>query len=595
MKNLGPARFLVLLLLGLTMSSKPSEGAVQSVRVRCEYEQVLAGQTFRVQIEVTTDGETPPAPAIPAIANLILQEDPVIRPSQSLVSINGAIRKSVTYHYLAKTDRIGRLSIDGVTAGGVRAAPLDVEVIDPRTQPRSNEEKPPVFVEAVLDKTEVWQGEQILFDFYIYDRLGGLRDLNAPDLENALNDFIFKRVEDHSAAPRKTIVNGQTYTKMRGIRYALFPLRPGVFEIPAIQLKARVELQSDPRDAFFSFSRARRVPLEQVTGRPVMTEPVTIKVKELPTEGRPAGFSGAVGNFSFKAGLSRKEVAVGESVSLDVTIIGNANFDTIAEPKLSLPAEIEKYDVEKQSKFDFGGDLLRGVVDYSFILIPRQEGSLVIDSLEFSYFDPTEGAYRTLKRGPFELKVNPDEGQSITYYKGKRKRIRITGQDFRHIRRTGAVHLQDEGRPVTASIGYWTAVAGPWIGYLILAAYRRRNDLLEANPDLARKVRSKGKLKERLNRAAALVGGSESEFFAELENALHDHLSAQMGAPTRGLTRPQLVERLGRTRSGPEYAEALADLLDRLDGLRYAPGETSAAVRENLLREVRERLEAFQS
>ncbi len=568
-----------------------AEAAVLSVEVQCEYAEVLPGQPFRFQVEVTTDGGTPPAPQIPSIPELVVQRESNI--TQSHTIINGQIKKSLTYQYLARTDKIGPIEINGVQAGGVQANSITVKVVDPKTQGRKDGETPPIFVEAVVDKTEVWQGEQILFDFYIYDRIGGLRDLNAPGLEAGLNNFIFKRVEDQSSPTRRTIVNGQTYTKIHGIRYALFPLKPGDYEIPPIQLKARVETRSNPRDSFFTFSRARRVPIEQVTGRQVVTQPVRIKVKPLPTQDRPADFSGAVGNFSFKGELSRDEVAVGESVTLHVTIIGSANFDTIAEPELTLPPGIEKYDVEKESKVDFGGDLLRGIVDYDFILIPRQEGEMVIDALRFSYFDPQTGQYRMLERGPFQLKVKPDEGQSITYYKGKRKRIRITGQDFRHIRRTGAVNLQDEGKPITASVGYWTFLAGPWFGYIGLVVYRRRNDYLEANPDVAKKVKSKGKLKGRLAKASSLVGGGESEFFAELEKAIHDHLSAQLGQSTRGMTRPQLTETLSETKSGPEFADSMSNLLDQLDALRYAPGETSLQVRSNFLQSVKEKLEGF--
>ncbi|MCA9425013.1 MAG: protein BatD [Candidatus Omnitrophica bacterium] len=578
---------------GLLILSSSASAKILSVKVNCDYEKVIAGQTFPLEISVSTDGDTPPAPEIPNFANLTIRRNPQVAPSKSFMSLNGNIQTTFTYHFLAQTNQIGNFRLAGIKAGGVEADPLIIQIVDPRDQSRKEGETPPIYVESEVDKTEVWQGQQILFDFYIYDRIGGLVDLNAPGLENALNDFIFKRIEDQSKNQTNTIVNGQTYMKIHGIRYALFPLKAGEFEVGPIQLKARVELRGDPRDSFFSFSRPKRVPVEQVTGGPVISKPVKIKVKPLPAQNRPPDFTGAVGNFSFKADLSRNEVTVGESVTLKVTIIGNANFDTIAEPSLALPPEIEKYDVEKNSDIKFGGDLLRGTVEYDFILIPREEGEHVIDALTFSYFDPETESYRTLQRGPFRLKVKPDEGQSITYYKGKRKRIRVTGQDFRHIRRTGAASLRDEGTPVTATFGYWTFMTAPWFGYFFLLAYRRRADYLEANPDVAKKVRSKGRLKGRFAKATSLLEGNESEFFAELESAIHDHLSAQLGISTRGMTRSQLVDTLSKTRSGPEFAESMTEVLDQLDALRYAPGETSPKVRANLLQQVRTKLEGF--
>ncbi|MCA9449299.1 MAG: hypothetical protein KC931_19425 [Candidatus Omnitrophica bacterium] len=59
------------------------------------------------------------------------------------------------------------------------------------------------------------------------------------------------------------------------------------------------------------------------------------------------------------------------------------------------------------------------------------------------------------------------------------------------------------------------------------------------------------------------------------------------------MTRSQLVDTLSKTRSGPEFAESMTEVLDQLDALRYAPGETSPKVRANLLQQVRTKLEGF--
>ena len=66
-----------------------------------------------------------------------------------------------------------------------------------------------------------------------------------------------------------------------------------------------------------AFSRYMPVALgEQQVSK---SQPLTLKVRPLPTGGRPEHFSGAVGRYSMKVALDREEAAVNDAVALTAT------------------------------------------------------------------------------------------------------------------------------------------------------------------------------------------------------------------------------------------------------------------------------------
>lgn len=331
------------------------------------------------------------------------------------------------------------------------------------------------------------------------------------------------------------------------------------------------------------------------------SQPIKIKVLPIPDEGRPANFSGSVGNYLLSGRLEKNEVAVGEPFTLSLNIEGDGNLDSVAEPKLNFPNWIEVYDTDRQveSGFDETKKKLQGRIRIDYVLIARQEGEVVLNPIEFSYFSPANNRFLTLKQGPFRLKVKPDEGQAVTYLQGKRKRIRVTGEDFRHIHAESSIGIHHEGRLATGSEVFWGAMAGPWVLFAGLLVRRKRIEYLERNPSVARKIQAKGEIRQRLSAAANLVETGGDRFYGELENAIHNHLSAQFITSTRGLTRPQLRELLtggpqasnskspARFRLQEDVADRILALLDRLDGLRYAPVSGEAESRRVLLEDVR--------
>lgn len=572
--------------LFLLLIANSATAKVLSVKVLAPT-RVLVNDPFDVQIHVSVDVGTPPEPELPTIPGMALAFNANFKSTQIMP---GRITK--IFSYSGNVTRKGVFELAGIKAEGVPAPPVRLEAVDAgdAASAAPGKKRPPVFLEAVVDKTEVWQGGQITYDLYLYR--ANVNFLGAPsaNLEDVLQPLGARKVDPAllSKSPQIVTLDGNRYEKILGARYVIYPLEPGEITIPSVRLRAQVQASrrqgsGDLFDQFFTFANGQEI--EQICGGPVVSQPIKVTVKPLPDVGRPpSSFSGAVGQaFNLDADLNKRQVSVGETFNLKLTIKGSGNLESIKQPDLKFPEWIEVFESDRKDNFTYRDDRFFGEVSYDYVLIARKEGKITLGPVEFSYFSSGDGRYVTLKQGPFNLEVKPDEGQAMTYLQGKRKRIRVTGEDFRHIRTVG-VRMVDESTPAYGSITFWSVCAGPWFALLGLVAKRRREDYLVRNPGVSQKIRAKGSVKTRLTHAEKLLSSGGSEFYAELEGALHELLSAQLGASTRGMTRDQLIQvHTGQTgekenRLTPDLLNRLADTLDEMDQLhllrvRIAPSE----------------------
>jgi hypothetical protein len=575
----------------------PAVARVVDVSVECP-DKVIVGDPFVVEVNVTVDSGQPPQPEMPSPPGVTFSAQQGLKPR-----FDGRITQ--TFRFAGQIAKKGVYQITGIRAADIEAAPVKVIAIDAQDAAAQRKKNPPVFIESTIDKTEIWQGEQIVFSLYLYFQNSAPSQMSA-NLDEALKTFSAKNVTketNEGGRAKQTIVDGARYNKGLLACYVISPLEPGEVTIPPIRLSGQMQVRSsgnDPFDGFFSFGRS--VEIERVCGGPVLSQPIKVMVKPLPEEGRPQGFSGAVGQaFTFSADLPKREVAVGEPFSLSLRIKGSGNLDSMAEPARHLPDWIEVFDTERKAQNSFDSGQMSSEIKYDYVLIARKEGKIVLDPIPFSYFSTGDSKFVTLKQGPFTLQVNPDKGQAMTYLQGKRKRIRVTGEDFRHIRAGEDVRLSDEGPSVTDSMGFWTVLAGPWFLFLGVVAKRRREDYLLRNPRVSEKIKAKGTVKGHLAKAEKLLSNEGSQFHSELENAIHDLLTARVGISTRGLTRPQFREVLSSNDKGKgakvkesRIDTALVDqivvLLDELDQQRFAPGLANSTQRTALLSKVRDLL-----
>ncbi len=126
----------------------------------------------------------------------------------------------------------------------------------------------------------------------------------------------------------------------------------------------------------------------------VPDSPVSIEVRPLPPA--PAGFTGAVGQFSVASKVVPLEVKVGEPITWTVELSGPGNWPEIRGlPSREAPAEFQVIQ-PKPKRTQPQGKLFEGVLSEDVVLVPTKPGSFVLPPLDFTYFDPRSGTYRTV-------------------------------------------------------------------------------------------------------------------------------------------------------------------------------------------------------
>lgn len=252
------------------------------------------------------------------------------------------------------------------------------------------------FISVEVDKTEVYEGEQVTVNWYLYTRgqMETLDRLKFPSLKGFWKEII---EEVPSIQFSEEVVNGTPWKKALLASHALFPIKAGTAVIDEYKIKSRVRTLNQVYGGFggkayeYTKSSAR----------------VPIKVKPLPVEGRPSDFSGAVGQFEINATVEQNQLPVNQPFSLKVRFEGAGNAKLIELPALNLPTGLEQYDTKSESKFFKNG---RSYKEFEVLLIPRQEGEIELPSISVGMFDPQTGKYISKKTQPIHLNIvnNPN-------------------------------------------------------------------------------------------------------------------------------------------------------------------------------------------
>lgn len=193
-------------------------------------------------------------------------------------------------------------------------------------------------------------------------------------------------------------------TPTKAGKLTLGPLKfPYRAQIPRAQRRNPTGLGGSLFDDFFNdpFSGFGRV--ERYTAT---SEPLEVEVKPLPITGRPANFSGAVGQFALNAEGAPSHVKVGDPITMTLRVSGSGNFDRVGAPALAEPAGWRSYPPSSTYKGD-DNLAIKGTKTFEIAVIPEMKKERMPE-FEFAYFDPASAKYITLRSHASPLQVEGD-------------------------------------------------------------------------------------------------------------------------------------------------------------------------------------------
>lgn len=401
------------------------------VQAQVDRSDLFEGDTFTYSITVTsTSSVQTEEPRLPDLSGFDLLNSWVS--SQSRSTFSGGkfeVEQSRLFNYMLTPQKTGELTIGSarvvVDGKAYQTEALKVQVnegeapVQPRAQTQGVPQSPfeeleeafdqllqrrfnpgfrsqPVnpneafFIQVEVDKTQAYAGEQVTANWYLYTR-GQIRDIDTlkyPDLRGFWKEEIEMATRLNF---EQEVVDGLAWNKALLVSYALFPISSGKAIVDEYKARCTVVTPSNfGLGRPYQFTKSSR--------------PVDIEVKDLPVDGRPHDFSGAVGHFRLSAKVDQQEVSVNNPLTLKLRFEGQGNAKLIDLPPLDLPPSLELYDTRHEAQFYRDGTSYK---EFELLLIPRDQGDILIPSVSFSYFNPDTSQYVSQSTDAITVKVLP--------------------------------------------------------------------------------------------------------------------------------------------------------------------------------------------
>lgn len=561
---------------------------------------VVSGDQFRLTYTVNTQKVRDfRAPNIKGFDVLM---GPTRSQQSSTQIINGNVTSSssITFTYILMADKEGTYTIPGasIVANGdnFTSNSVQIKVLPPdkangvgggsgsgnggsassRSQVAGSKiTNQDLFITATASKTTVYEQEAILLTYKIYTLV------NLTALHPKMPDLKGFHTQEVELPQKKTFTlehyNGRNYNTTVWSQYILFPQQTGKMEIPAIPFEATIAQRiasDDPFDAFFN-GGSNYVEVK----KNIVTPKLTINVKPLPA-GKPANFSGGVGEFTISSSISTKELKTNDAVTVKLIISGTGNLKLINTPEVDFPKDFEVYDPKIDNKFTLTREGLSGSKVIEYLAIPRHAGNFTIPPVEFSYFDLKTNSYKTIKTEAYDLKVEKGEGnadQVIADFTNKED-LKVLGRDIRYIK-MGESHLTRKGDFFFGSIAYYLWYIIPLALFIVFVIVYRKKAIENANVARVRTKKANKVAAKRMKNAGKLLAENKKEaFYDEVLKALWGYISDKLNIPVSQLSKDNIEDELTKYGVAPELIREFIGTLNECEFARYAPGNQSEAM-----------------
>ncbi len=449
-----------------------------------------------------------------------------------------------------------------------------------------------LYIKALVSNKHPYLGEQVIVTYRIYTKIP-VSDMSVDKL-SSFPGFWTKDLSDNNKKLQQStkIINGEQYVVADIRKMALYPQKSGKLKIDPMELQCMTQVRTkakrrrsyDPFEDFFDdpfFNR--NVKNVKVT---IKSNALTIDVKPLPQENKPASFNGAVGEFTFASKIDRTKLKSNEALTLTITISGRGNLELVEAPKVNFPTDFESYDPKVTSRIRTNGNGVNGYKKFEYLAIPRNPGDFVIPATTFSFFNPKDGKYYSYSSDEFKIHVDKGNGNSngITYSNSAQEDIHYIGKDIHHIK-TGVVQFRKMNHFLFASTLFYGLALLPLVLLLIVFLYKKQHQKRMGNLDLLRNKKATKVARGRLHKAEKLrKEGNDKAFFDEVAQALWGYIADKFSISQAELSMETVKQKLEQQQVDKEVSDTFINVLNDIEFARFAPGDTKGKM-ENIYNE----------
>jgi hypothetical protein len=504
-------------------------------------------------------------------------------PSQQISQswVNGRSSFQKIYSYILQPERKGALLIKqaAIEYNGqiYKTSPIKITVTNAVAQERDPNDRPQggtgnelLQLVAEISKTNPYLNEPItvVYKLYFnYINVTGFKELAKPKY----NDFWNQNIDIKQLSVEQGSYQGQQAYYVILKKTILYPQKTGKLTIEPLSLDIGVQMASNRRDMF-----GQMITVED--NKIVSAGAKTINVRPIPENGKPEGFTGAVGKFNFVVTPSKTTLKSGESLDLIVSAQGTGNMKLFTLPKPVVPNALEMYDPVHDENVTNSLAGMSGRISDKYTIVPQYKGKYPIKPMQFSYFDLSTGSYKTITSkeimidvldGPTLAEANPSTAP---------KNVAAKTDQFTHIKtRTTLVNIAKND--FYGSNLYLSLLFAPFIIIPLIILAKKKKEALDR--DIAgNRIRMNNKLAKKYLSQAKKHLNNKEPFYIALEKAMHNFLKAKLHIETSEMSKDNIRELLLSRNANPETVQNFIDLTENCEFARYAPA-SSASIQQD--------------
>ncbi len=569
----------------ISFSATLLQAANINIRAYVNKNKVAINENFSYSIEISGKSTSLPSPIPPDFTNFYVLSGP--NTSTNIQWVNGRMSSSKVYSYYLQPKKKGQLIIgpakvqykgtvfksNAVTINvfnqPARAPTAPGKSVAPRQTKSKDIIGQSIYLRTIVSKRKAYVGEQVLVEYKLYFRVN-VRGYDFQKLPSFPGFWTEDFQMPSQPAIENEIVNGLNYNVATIRKIAVFPAQSGELKLEPISVVVEAQVRRRSSSIFDNFFSD---PFGNIVQKTISSKPITIQAINLPEEGRPADFSGAVGHYKLDVSVDKKNVKTNEAIALRVKISGEGNIKMVNLPNVAVPPDIEKYDPKIATHVDNLGNSIRGTKKAEYILIPRIPGDFEIKPLSFSFFNPRTKQYVSLKSQPITLHVTGQpmanaaaQGEGANF---DQRYVQLIGHDIRFIKEF--TRFRKIGYRPYYSFTFWGLLGLGPILFILFVLFNDYQARLSSDERLVRS-RKAGKIaaKQLAKAYEALKSSRQEQFFKAVSAALQGFVQDKLNLELTDFSTPNVRKHLTERKIDQEVIEEYITVLEEADFRQFA-------------------------
>lgn len=548
---------------------------------------------------------------VPTPSGLNRLYGPAVSQGYSSVTVNGRTTSSSTEEYtmtyMAKSPGTYHIGAASITVGGRRMTtrPITIKAVNggqstapsqqpmpqgapqgmpslsnPMTQSAGKEVKgSDIFVRITMSKQQVYEQEAVVCTIKLYTKYQVSTFMATK--QPSFNGFLIEELPLSPTLNKVERVDGQNYMVAELKKCILYPQQSGQLSITS----GNYDVTVVQFDTFHTQWGSISQPVEKKLK--VMSNQATVKIDPLP-QPRPAGFSGAVGDFTVTSVINPKSLKTYAPATYSLVVSGTGNLKYIKGPDVKFPSQFDTYDPQSKISVAPNGSNVSGTVKFDYMFIPQYVGTFDIAGFDFVYFNVKTRSYQTIHVPGHKLNVAKGAGKPSNHYK-------LQNADIHKPFDAAQLHLTKSPSYYVTSLGYWLCWLLPLVAFVVALIFYRKMLRDHSNESLMRTRRASKVAQRRLKAARRFMAADDRNgFYAELLNAMWGYLSDKLGIPGSELSKDNIQAHLDRYGVEPDLSARVMALLDQCEFAQYAP-ELASHDMQPVIEEAAQVMDALES